>query len=779
MNFDEEEIIRKAGDMVSEQKKRWSRIRMDLLCISLVAVIGVLVMLGYSAVETLQGIFDSAPRVGQEELLNSTYATVIYDNKGREIQEVTGRKQKQSYVTLDQISPAVQNAFVASVDPRFYSHYGVDIRGLLMSLSDGGSDLGASYRESGWTLTRHLLRNQIFQYKNDDTIYDSITRELQEQYLAVRLEKEYGKDKILEYYLNTLHFGHGLTGVQTAAKFYFNKGASDITVSEAALLAAVAQDSASYDPLEHQAENRKQRGVILESMLSIGSITEEEYEDALGDDVYMKLQGAVDKSRGMSEAKDYYVDAALKQVIQDLKDRAGYSYTQAYQAVCNGGLHIYTCQDQEMQNVCEREIKAGMNSADPEADASFVLIDQRDGRVKALVGGRRPHRVDRDNNRATDQTSSAGNVLSLLAVWLPALDTAGMTLGSVEDDSSYTYQVNGIDKMVPQTSDHKGLVTMRDSIMQGLDIPAVKTMEKTDVQTGYDYLRRLGISTLVAKRENEDGTVASDIDLSMASGTMVDGVTNLELTAAYAAVANAGAYHTPVFYSKVLDRDGNVLLENEQEEKKRIKSSSAWLLTDVLRNFVAQGDGQKAAVTVEGVETAGMSGRDQTGNQIWFEGYTPYYTAGIWCGTRNSYGWNGKMDVQMVWSRIMNQVHDKDSLEEREFTMPRNITECNICTKCGKLAVEGLCNKALGGSAVRKEYFAHGTEPLQKCDCHVRYYVCKVSEKLAVEACPKEKISERVYLKKGDDTYTDDSRYILTQEMAGSRCDVHGKSEEE
>lgn len=775
MNFGEEEIIRKAGDMVSRRKKKRSRIRMDLLCVSLFVVIGLLAVLGFCAVGALRGIFDSAPRVGQDELLNSTYATVVYDNKGKEIQKITGRKQKQSYVELDQISATVQDAFVASVDPRFYSHHGIDIRGALLSLSGSRSGSDVSYGENKWTLTRHLLRNQIFQNKNSHSIYDSVTREIQEQYLAVKLEKQYGKGRILEYYLNTLHFGHGLTGVQAAARFYFNKDVSDLTVSEAALLAAAALDSDSYDPLEQQTANRRQRGMVLEGMLNMGSITEEEYEDALGDDVYMKLQGAVNKSRGLSEAKDYYVDAALKQVIQDLKDRAGYSYTQAYQAVCNGGLRIYTCQDQGIQSVCEKEIKEGMVSADKNADASFVLIDQRDGKVKALVGGRRPHRVDRDNNRATDQMSSAGNALSLLAVWLPALDTAGRTLGSVEDDSSYTYQVNGIDKMVPQTSDHKGLVTMRDSIMLGLDIPAVKMLEKTDAQTGYDYLRRLGISTLVAKRENEDGTVSSDIDLSMASGIMVDGVTNLELTAAYATVANAGEYHTPVFYSKVLDRDGNVLLENVRDGNKRVKSSSAWLLTDVLRNYVAQGNGQKAAVNVDGIETAGMSGRDQTGNQIWFEGYTPYYTAGIWCGSKDSRDWNGKMDVQMVWSRIMNQVHDTGSLGHREFTMPRNITECDICTKCGNLAVKGLCSKALGGNAMRKEYFAHGTEPVQKCDCHVKYRVCQVSGKLAVEGCPKEKISEEVYLKKEGDNYTDDSRYTVTDEIAGSYCDIHEK----
>lgn len=765
MNFSESEVLKKEKNLLSHKRKFMNRIRLDAFFINLFIALGLVLVACFGVAGALRGIFDSAPFVGEKELLSSAYTTTVYDKDGNEIQKLDGSGSRQTYVTINQISDAVKNAFIATEDARFYEHHGIDIRGVLTSFY--ADNTGGNGQDNS-TLTQKLLRNQVFENQNSTSFLGKLCQQIQEKYMAVKLEEELGKEKILEYYLNTVSFGENLLGIQEAALYYFDKNALNLTNSEAAVLAAMAQDPKLYEPVKQQAANATQRGLVLENMLNIGCISEDEYEDALGDDVYIELQRAEEKEWGKSEANSYYVDAVISQVISDLKEKAGYSQTRAYHAVYNSGLKIYTCQDKEIQQICDEQIEQGYDQ-----QISFVLMDQNTGRVKALVGGCGEDGVQIDRNRAIDYIREPGNVLSILSTWLPALDTAGMTLGSVTDDSAYEYVEGGQVQKEKRSFGYHGLVTMRESILKSIRIPAIKTLEQIDVQTGYDYLYNLGISTLVAKKENLDGTVDTDIDLSMASGKLIRGVSNLELTAAYATVANGGKYRKPVFYTKIIDRDGNVLLENEPEEKTVIKESTAWLLTNVMIEMVSEGAAKEAALSNQNIPAAGATGVSSSKSDYWFEGYTPYYTAGIWCGNDDMSKQKKESSYLKIWKNIMDKVHNTKNLSSESFVMPSDIVECKICTKCGNLAIEGLCEQAVGGDASRMEYFVRGTEPKKSCDCHVKYYICKESGKPINENCPKKDIESKVFLMKEEMQDTKDTSYVVSKDFSENTCDVH------
>jgi penicillin-binding protein 1A len=341
------------------------------------------------------------------------------------------------------------------------------------------------------------------------------------------------------------------------------------------------------------------------------------------------------------------------------------------------------------------------------------------------------------------------------------------------DDTYYQYERDGAQETTNKSADYHGLVTIRESILERLESPRIQMLESIGVQTGYDYLKRLGVSTLVDKQEDVEGNLLSDLDISLANGEMVQGVTALELTGAFASLANEGKSVKPLFYTKLVDHNGNVLLENSREENQVMKESSAWLLTDALSQYVSRGNGKSASLADEGIAAAGISGNSGKHGGAWFEGYTPYYTAGIWYGDSKMTSSQKEKQCQKLWKRIMKKTHHVKEKETKEFTRPQDITRCTICTKCGNLGVEGLCDKTLEGNCLEQEYFVSGTQPVKSCTCHVKYRICKISGKPATESCPEKDVEERVYLVKEETSKTRDSRYILSAKTAKKRCDKH------
>ncbi len=764
MNYNKTQVFRKKEALTSKRRKMKKRIRVELLCIYIFVVLAAVVVGGFSIAGAMQGIFDSAPTIGEKDILSDGEATVFYDMSGKEIQKVNGNQAKKEYVTGNKISEAVKKAFLASQDPRFYEHQGIDIRNML---SDAYSTLRQkeNEKESSRTLSQKLLKNQIYSNDNADSLMEELYEKIQEQYQAVKMEEDFGKEQILEYYLNTICLGENIIGIQKAAQYFFEKDASELTISESAVLAAAGMNSIKYHPLKHQSDNAAQREVVLEAMLKYGFISEDEYEDALGDDVYIRLQNTRDREKGYSEAESYYIDAVITNVIEDLKAELGYTQTRAYNAIYHEGLQIYTCQDNEIQKICDDVIAEELSGSD--GQISFVVMEQATGKVKAVNGAVETKKVKLDENGAIDSLGDPGNVFSLLSTWLPGVDTMGMTLAHVMDDSEYLLEQNGGSYLISSKGEYQGLVTLRKGILNSLQVPQVKALNQIGIQTGYDYLKNLGFSTLVERRETLEGEVESDVSLDMARGKLVDGVSNMELTSAYATIANGGRYMKPVFYTKVIDKEGNVLLENEVQEQRILKKSTTWLLGNVMEQYI-----QEQGLGMDGTDmaVAGISGKAPSEEEYWFEGYSAYYTAGCRYVPGSS-DVQGK--YQTIWKAVMQEVHDKKKVKPVEFKMPSDMVKADICTKCGGLAIEGLCDKAQGGDCVATEYFVRGTQPQENCDCHIKYTLCKTSGKPAKETCPEENIQEKVFLIKKETGDTKDTPYVLPKDLPGMLCDKH------
>ena len=386
-------------------------------------------------------------------------------------------------------------------------------------------------------------------------------------------------------------------------------------------------------------------------------------------------------------------------------------------------------------------------------------MDQSTGQVLALVGGRGEKTGSRTLNRATTTTRAVGSTFKVLAAFLPALDTGGMTLTTPIDDSPYYYpysQKEVINWWASGTKENfngpfYGLNTIRRGISYSMNIVAVRALEAVTPQISFNYLKKLGFSTLVDSRYDEaTGQTFTDINPSLALGGLTDGVTNLELTAAYAAIANGGVYNKPYLYTKVLDHEGRVILSNEPDSTQVIKTSTSYLLTSAMMDTITGGyrmsTGSRLKFKEYEMPVAGKTGTASGNNDLWFCGFTPYYTASIWSGFDNNFSQINQNYQQDIWRTIMERVHSEKTLPYKEFAIPDSVVTAKICTKSGKLAINGLCDCAEGGSTVRTEYFAKGTVPLEKCDVHIKASICSSSGKLAGTNCPAEEVSEKVLL---------------------------------
>lgn len=838
MNYGKKEIDSKIDKINSSNKKIFNKIKLNVKIFAVIIVFTLILCAVFSGVGIVRGLTDSAPDINEENIMPDGYPSIIYDANGKKVQKLMGINANREYKKITDIPECVQNAFVAIEDARFYKHSGVDLHGILRAVFSALSDEKVTQGAS--TITQQLLKNQVFGGGNEKSFFGKVSRKIQEQSLAIKLESTIDKKKILEYYLNTINLGQNTMGVETASKRYFGKSVSKLTVSEAAVLAGITQNPTEYNPITEQQNNEAKRKIILKNMLDQEYITEDEYEEALGDDVYSRIQDINKEKRTSSygDINSYYVDAVIENVVSDLKQKLGYTETQAYNAIYREGLKIYTCQDQSLQKICddvinndkyyqkntksylsyqlkvkksdgktelytEGDVIAFINNAHKkrisfyfknrkkaekyiklfkkknldkhdkilsesinlikQPQASFVLMEQSTGKVRAIVGGRGEKTANRTLNRASSSKRQPGSTFKVLSTYLPALDTSGFTLANVMDDAPYKYP--GTNKRVKDwdSSGYKGLTSLRQGIVDSVNIVTVKTFQKVTPQTGFDYLLNLGFTTLVDRRETSDGQIYSDIQLPTALGGLTDGVTNVELTAAYAAIANGGTYIKPVYYTKIVDSKGNVLLQNSKSGKKVMKNTTAWLLTDAMKDVIKRGTGKKAAFKKIKMTQAGKTGTTSDNTDFWFEGYTPYYTAGIWLGYDSMFTQMSGSASKIMWRDIMEKVHKVKKLKNKNFKKPEDIITRKICKKCGKLAVYGLCDRALDGNDIKTEYFARGTQPKESCDCHVKYTFSNSTGNMA-ETGASASTNDKVYLNKDESTYkaqTKDTPYLI------------------
>lgn len=368
-------------------------------------------------------------------------------------------------------------------------------------------------------------------------------------------------------------------------------------------------------------------------------------------------------------------------------------------------------------------------SLTPQPQVSLTVEDQSTGYVVAMIGGRGSKAASRTLNRATSAARQPGSTFKIVSTYVPALDSAGLTLATVQNDAPFNYQ-NGTPVRNWYGESYRGLCSLRDGIRDSLNIVAVKTLTQISPQLGFDYLVNLGFTTLVDQRVASNGQVFSDITQSLSLGGVTDGVTNEELNAAYACIANGGVYIKPKLYTKIVDHSGNVILDNTEPESRRVmKETTAYLLTDAMEDVVTSGTG--GSVNFGGTAIAGKTGTTSDYNDVWFAGYTTYYTATTWTGFDNNVKLSGdeKNLSKKLWRLVMARIHE--NLPGTSFSVPSGIVTATVCSKSGKLPIAGLCD-----SCLRTEYFAEGTVPTDTCDVHYEGYICPYDNCPATEMCP-------------------------------------------
>lgn len=850
MNYGKKGIIQKKKKLNSSHTKMETKLGVTAIKLLFIVAIAFIVAGSCLALGAAQGIITSAPDVSTIDVSPEGYATKIYDNNGNEIQSLSTTGSNRIFVDIDDIPLQLQNAFVAIEDERFYEHNGIDIKGILRAgtvfLTTGRLSEGAS------TITQQLLKNNVFKAYNETTI-EKIKRKIQEQYLAVKLETVMDKKTILGNYLNTINLGNGYYGVQTAAQGYFGKDVSELTLSECAVIASITQSPAGLNPIKYPTENQKRQLKVLKNMLDQGYISQEEYDEAVSDDVYARIQ---DRDIQVADSTySYFVDATIDQLIEDLVNQKGYTEEQATNMIYKGGLQVYTTQDMAMQEIADRIIndpdyypsntelsisyslaikdtsgtvnyyshyglldyfkkEKGMSNFtlifDSEEDAqvyideyknallenggevvqesvsyiiqpqmSFTLMDQHTGYVKVIVGGRGEKSGNRTLNRAVDTTRQPGSSIKPLADYGPALDIGAITLATAIDDAPYYY--SGEDGRLVKNyfeGEYRGLMSVRTALKLSQNVPAVKVLTQITPQVGFNYLLKFGFTTLISPKEAVNGN--HDVVQSLALGGLTYGVHNIEMCAAYAAIANEGVYTKPVYYTQVKDKDGNVILDNTTPQTHTVlKKSTAWLLTNALESVTANGTAEAAQLNNQ--PTAGKTGTTQNVTDKWFCGYTPYYTAAIWLGyDDNSKELSGYIDHRRMWRTIMQEIHD--NLETGSFEKPDDIVETTVCSQSGKLPVEGLCDQDPRGSQLTTEYFSKDNNPTEQCDVHIKVTICDDTGEIASANCPHKttkimiKKAEIVSNPSGEDetTYTTwDQEYSITEEQLSKVCSVH------
>ena len=468
------------------------------------------------------------------------------------------------------------------------------------------------------------------------------------------------------------------------------------------------QDKRGYS--EQQAYNALYSGglrIYTTQDPSIQQICDEEYSDPdnFPSGSQVELDYALTLKHANGEEENYSTEMLEQYFIQNESS----DFTVLFNSQESAQAHVDAYKAAVMTE--GDEVVAETVHFTPQPQSSLCIIDQHTGYVKAIVGGRGEKSSSLSLNRATNTTRQPGSTFKPLAAYAAALNECGMSLATTFEDEPFTYD-NG-EPLYNADRQYHGTVTMREAIVHSYNIPAVKCMIEITPELGVEYLQKFGFTTLITEPTEINGGIYDDVNASTAIGGITQGVSNLELTAAYATIANNGTYIKPVFYTKILDADGNVVIDNTPEKTTVIKPSTAYLLTNVMEDVVTEGTGTR--VQFDGMHIAGKTGTTDNYRDLWFCGFTPYYTCSVWAGyDDNTVLPQGTYRTyqQTLWRNIMQRIHA--DLPDTDFKMPSTVQKASICTQTGLLATSS-CNAVT-------EYFDIDQIPTQYCSGHYSYH---------------------------------------------------------
>ena len=659
----------------------------------------------------LSSIIGDTEALNIDTLKGLKLTTFIYDSQGNEIETLSS--ENRVMVEYTDLPKHVVDAVVSIEDERFWTHSGIDIKRtgkaiIEYVLHGGSSSFGGS------TITQQLVKN-LTQDKSK-----SWQRKIREWYRAILVEQELEKEDILTGYLNVIYMGEGAYGIEVAANTLFAKSVSEVDLAEAACLAAIIQSPESYNP--YNGEKNKtallnRQKIVLGKMLELGKITEEEYEAAKSKELVFK------KDDTSSAVTSYFVDAVIEAVIADIQEKNGVERGVALNMIYNNGFKIYTTQVTSIQNTIDSVYSNTKtfptDSKGNKLQSAAVVIDNATGYVVGIAGGTDTKTKTLGFNRATQMLRQSGSAIKPLSVYGPAFELGISYPGDGVDDT-YIKVGNWAPNNVNLS--YAGYVSVRKAIIESMNTCALKVLLEVGLDYSDSFTKNLGITSLNEADKNY---------ASLALGAQTKGVKVIDMAAAYSAIARGGVYIEPQFYTKIEDKDGNVILTTETAYKRVMKETTAYLLTDCMYSTLNQGYSGPYIKLKKSIQLAGKTGTTDNSIDKWVCGYSTYYTAAIWTGyDDNSKGVNNYPNLT-AFNNIMTPIHA--NLGASSFTKPSGIVKAEVCTLSGLVATEAC--KADPRNVVRNEIFASGTVPTDTCQVHVFEEVCAESGNLPTEYC--------------------------------------------
>jgi len=736
----------------------------------LYALIGIFLFTCIAAGGAGMAIISSAPALDVNRITNMSQPSLLYDDQGNYMDTVkTG--ENRIAVKLSDMPANLKNGLVAIEDERFYQHPGIDIKRIIsiVFIDIKNKLTGSSSIQGGSTITQQLIKITTL------TSEVTITRKVQEWYLALKLEKLLSKDQILEAYLNTVYLGGSAYGVEAASQQYFNKSVGDLNLIECAYIAGVPQSPSVY--YAYSATSTKNPSIylnrtkaVLSRMLANKYITQEQYDQAISDLDNGKLVFQEKTAASEKMNYEYFSLPAIEQVKKDLKEKLNYTDEQVATALNTGGLKIYTTMNKTMQDSTQSILNSGLSSSKDSSgtltpQASAVVMDYHTGQVKVIVGGRGDQPALSYNRAASDKfLRPAGSSIKPLTVYSAALDSKEANAATVINDSPLDPAIGAkysstSSPYSPQNDDHtfSGPTTIREAIMRSVNLVAVKLEDTIGLKTGISYGEKYGLTF-----DDHDKTSIA----AMALGQLHHGTNPLQMAAAYGVFGNEGNYTSPIMYTKVVDSSGAVILESQKATKQVISADSAFVMYDLLKGPVSSG-GTGPAANFGGMDVRGKTGTTGDKRDLWFCGLTPYYSGAVWIGNDdNSVTQNISSNTAAgLWGKIMEKADT--GLANKKITQPSGVTTASICSVSGKLATDACANDPRG-SKVITDYFIQGTIPTELCDAHVSVEVNKINGLLAGPLTPDYLRETRVYL---TSSYTSDPALLLPTEQDSTNLD--------
>ena len=744
-----------------EKKKKRKHPKLWLAFKILLIIIFLLIIVGIAAFSAI--FFSDKWSITKEQLLSDKGLTIV-DLAGNEITTLTGDEISKK-VTLSEMGK-LPDAFIAIEDKRFYEHGGVDIIRTTNAILNYGISVltGRDATFGGSTITQQLVKITM----NDDARggLAGIERKIREWSRAIQVENMLTKEEILERYLNRIYLGQSgsleVRGVESASNYYFSKTASELDIAEAAFLAGINHSPNSYDPFNEAVDNtesiKSRTKTVLYQMYDQGKISEEEYNNAV-QEVDNGLAFAKGSASNGNNTLSYHAAAAINQVASEMSEKEDISYSEAREMLINSGYTLYTTVNVDIQGPAEEAYKSGKydrNDGDYQVQSAIVIIEPSTGYVVAGVGGLGEGLDTLGINRMTTERS-AGSAFKPLVNIAPSLENGTIVASTLFDDSPTTFGGGYAPK--DDSNKSEGIMTIREAITKSKNIPEVKLLQLQGIDSAVEFLGKIGIEV-------------DDVykDLSLALGTQT--VTPLEMAAGYAMIANGGVYISPTFYTKVVDQNGNTVIEANQEKTRVMSEGNAYILTSILTGPVKGSGGTATAYrnTLGNMAVAGKTSTSSSANDRWFCGFTPYYATACWYGyDNNERSVGGSNMAARIWFDVMKVVHQ--NLEVKDFTEPDNIVSAKICLDSGKKATDKCKN-------TYTEIFVKGTVP-EDCNGHTTVTICKETNKVATEFCPD--TEERVYTEEIDTeragNWTTKSSKNTT-EPPTDVCDVHTTAQE-